>query len=71
MDPHSSSPVSTDDLIEAIVQSFCGDRSSAQARHIYRESLRNLVRLASVEQARDMQGAMNCTMRPANERVLH
>ena len=71
MDPHSSSPVSTDDLIEAIVQSFCGDQSTAQARHIYRESLRNLVRLARLEQAQESQGAMNCTMRAANERVLH
>lgn len=65
-------PVSTDAVIEAIVQSFCGDHSSAQTIYIYRESLRNLVRLAKAEQTRDMQ--TTCppqTTRRDGEQVLH
>jgi hypothetical protein len=71
MDSYPSSPVSTDDLIEAIVQSFCGDQSSAQAKHIYRESLRNLVRLAKVEQAQELQTALSHAVRPENAHFLH
>jgi hypothetical protein len=39
----------SDDLIEVMVMVNCGDTASAQARHIYRESLRSLVRLAKAE----------------------
>jgi hypothetical protein len=71
MDSIHSSPVSTDAVIDAIVQSLCGDQSSAQARYIYRESLRNLVRLARAEHAQEMQVRIDRAMRPESEHLLH
>lgn len=65
-------PVSTDAVIDAIVQSLCGDCSSAQTTYIFRESLRNLVRLAKAEQARELQTTcLTRTMRRDGEQVLH
>lgn len=67
----SSFPARTDDVIEAIVQTLCGDMSSAHIRHIYRESLRNLVRLAKAEQLQDMLIRANPAALPGDLRLLH
>ena len=45
----------SDDLIDALVIMNCGDAASAQARHIYRESLRSLVRLAKAERNAELR----------------
>lgn len=46
-------PVCSDDVIEALVMVACGENGSSQTRHFYRESLRNLVRLAKMEHAKE------------------
>ncbi|HJW56122.1 MAG TPA: hypothetical protein VJ577_12675, partial [Burkholderiaceae bacterium] len=46
-------PLCSDDVIEALVMVACGENGSSQTKHFYRESLRNLVRLAKVEYARE------------------
>ncbi|MFC3108946.1 hypothetical protein ACFQAT_09995 [Undibacterium arcticum] len=45
----------SDDVIENLVQLVCGETASAQDRHVYRESLRNLVRLAKAEQKQEIR----------------
>lgn len=44
-------PLTSDDLIEALVKLHCGDDNSARMKYLLRESLRNLVRLARIEEA--------------------
>lgn len=46
-------PLCSDDVIEALVMIACGENGSSQTKHFYRESLRNLVRLAKAEYARE------------------
>jgi len=50
MDPSLTLPTCTDEVIEALVIAACGETASAHERFVYRESLRNLVRLAKAEQ---------------------
>lgn len=47
--------LNSDDVIENLVELTCGETATAQDRHIYRESLRNLVRLARVEQEQQIR----------------
>lgn len=54
MDSYSLSSMNTDDVIDELVDTCYRDRSSRE-RHLYRELLRNLVRLAKVENT--LQGA--------------
>jgi hypothetical protein len=42
--------LSSDDIIETLVTLHCGQDSSLRDKHIFRESLRNLVRLAKAEE---------------------
>lgn len=46
---------STDSMIEEMVAALDEDRVSARQKHLYRESLRALVRLAKAEQLREMR----------------
>ena len=46
---------STDTVIEEMVAATYGDTVSARQKHMYREALRALVRLAKAEQMRDMR----------------
>jgi hypothetical protein len=45
-----SLPTCIDEVIEALVYASCGETASAHEKYVYRESLRNLVRLAMAEQ---------------------
>jgi len=51
--------LNTDDVIENLVELTCGETATVQDRHIYRESLRNLVRLAKVEQKHQISMGMH------------
>ena len=46
---------STDTMIDEMVDATFGNTVSARQQHLYRESLRALVRLAKAEQLRDMR----------------
>ncbi len=54
----------SEDLIEAMVIVTCGEASSAQARHLYRETLRSLVRLVKAEHSAELQFS-SCLNAPA------
>lgn len=45
----------TDDVIENLIVSTLGETASARQRHIYRENLRGLVRLAKSEQVAEIK----------------
>jgi DNA-binding transcriptional regulator LsrR (DeoR family) len=42
--------LNTDQVIEALIAATAGEEVTARQRHIYRENLRSLVRLAKAEQ---------------------
>jgi hypothetical protein len=65
------SPRCSDDVIEALVLVACGETASVQAKHIYRESLRNLVRLAKAERTQEMKLDASLLSANYNERMLH
>ena len=52
-------PLHSEDVIDALVIMNCGDFATAQARHVYRESLRNLVRLAKAESNAELRLNLN------------
>lgn len=45
----------TNTLIEQLLSATLGEDASAREQHIYRENLRNLVRLAKVEQVMEIK----------------
>jgi hypothetical protein len=47
--------LNTENVIEDLVAVSCGDNASEHQKHIYRETLRSLVRLAKSEQMRDIK----------------
>jgi hypothetical protein len=49
MDSRISLPTCIDEVIEALVCASCGEAASEHEKYVYRESLRNLVRLARAE----------------------
>jgi len=59
------------DVIEALVIMNCGDSATAQARHFYRESLRNLVRLAKAERNTELRLSLNRMMSTSANCALH
>lgn len=71
MDSHLSSPVCSDEVIEALVVVACGHTASVQAKHIYRESLRNLVRLAKAEQTQETKLGLHRLPNDYGEGLLH
>lgn len=66
MDPIHSPPMCTDDVIEALVHASCGESASAHERYLYRESLRNLVRLAKAEQRQRSEAGARQALRLAH-----
>lgn len=46
---------STDIMIDEMVEAIQGNKVSSRQKHLYQESLRALVRLAKVEQLREMR----------------
>jgi hypothetical protein len=69
MDSQISLPTCIDEVIEALVCASCGEAASEHEKFIYRESLRNLVRLAMAEQRHVWETDIN-TM-PSLANVLH
>jgi hypothetical protein len=47
--------LNTDEVINNMVDAVCGQGATARERHMYRETLRNLVRLAKAEQMAEMR----------------
>lgn len=45
----------TETVIEELVAVACGEQAGARQRHVYREALRSLVRLAKSEQMHEMK----------------
>jgi hypothetical protein len=45
--------------IEDLVAANCGETATARQKHIYREALRGLVRLAKAEQLREMKTSVD------------
>ena len=64
-------PLRSDEVIEALVMINCGDSASAQARHLYRESLRSLVRLAKVEHGAELRFKLSRSTASKEDTTLH
>ncbi len=47
--------LNTDEVINNMVSAVCGQGATSRERHMYRETLRNLVRLAKAEQMAEMR----------------
>jgi hypothetical protein len=69
MNSRISLPTCIDEVIEALVCASCGDAASAHEKYVYRESLRNLVRLARAESLHGWDAAAPLVSRVAG--VLH
>jgi hypothetical protein len=48
----------TDAVIESLVVATCGEDASARQKHVLRENLRGLVRLAKAEQIADIKASV-------------
>lgn len=64
----------TDAVIENMIAAALGDKAGARERHVYRESLRGLVRLAKAEQVMEIKDSVrkltgNIEMQTARRRV--
>jgi len=60
----------SDDMIEDLVKVTCGEQASSRERHVYREALRSLVRLAKAEQMYEMRADVRVLTTPADA-ILH
>lgn len=60
----------SDEVIEDLVNVTCGEHASSRERHVYREALRSLVRLAKAEQMYEMKVDVQTLMAPTDA-VLH
>lgn len=61
---------SSDELIEALIESHCG-ADALREKHLLRECLRNLVRLAKVEQTEAMLMELRWQFPAQGESVIH
>ena len=64
-------PLRSDDVIEALVMVNCGESATVQARHVFRESLRSLVRLAKTEGNEEGYRHLLCLHPLYDEPTLH
>jgi hypothetical protein len=48
----------SDDVIESLISATLGEQAGARERHLYRESLRSLVRLAKAEQVVEIKASV-------------
>jgi hypothetical protein len=69
MDSQISLPTCIDEVIEALVHACCGEAASAHEKYVYRESLRNLVRLAMAEQRHGLE--IDFSVAPRLASMLH
>ncbi len=63
--------ICSDDVIEKLVTANCGLQGCARERHMFREALRNLVRLAKVEEAEALRMGIYPLGMTFDETVLH
>ena len=63
--------LNSDDVIENLVDLTCGETATTKDRHVYRESLRNLVRLAKVEQKQQIRMELYQINASTESDVLH
>lgn len=61
--------LNTEIVIDNLVAAACGENASAQARHVYREALRGLVRLAKSEQMLEIKTSVDKLTGPAVARA--
>ncbi|OGT00256.1 MAG: hypothetical protein A3K04_01410 [Gallionellales bacterium RBG_16_56_9] len=61
----------TEEMIEDLVNVSCGQHASARERHVYREALRSLVRLAKAEQMFDMKSDIQTLVGAPTDTLLH
>lgn len=47
--------ICSDEVIEAVISAAVGENASARMRYLYRESLRNLVRIAKLEHTAELK----------------
>ncbi len=71
MESHMLSSRRSDDVIEALVHVACGETASVQVKHIYRESLRNLVRLAKAESTQELKADFDQLLAENDRHLLH
>lgn len=57
--------LNTEVVIEALVAANCGEDGSARERHLYRQALLSLVRLAKSEQIAEMKASAERLAAPA------
>lgn len=61
----------TDEMIADLVDLTCGEQAGARERHLYREALRSLVRLAKAEQMFEMKSDIQMLLPAPADTVLH
>ena len=61
----------TEEMIEDMVNVTCGEQASAREKHVYREALRSLVRLAKAEQLFEMKSDVQILTNLPAHVVLH
>ncbi len=64
-------PLRSDEIIEAMVMINCGESASVQTRHIFRESLRSLVRLAKLEHGAELRFKLSRPSVPQDNKTVH
>lgn len=61
----------TDEIIEKMTSAHCGAQASQRERHLYREALRSLVRLAKAEQMLEMKSDVQLLMAAPADMIWH
>lgn len=61
----------SDEVIEAVIRAACGENASARVRYFYRESLRNLVRIAKLERTAELKRQPLLRLRKRYDTMLH
>jgi hypothetical protein len=61
----------SEEMIEDLVNLHCGESANARTRHVYREALRSLVRLAKAEQMFEMKSDIRMLIHAPTDTMLH
>lgn len=61
----------SDEVIADLIDVVCGEQASARERHLYREALLSLVRLAKAEQMYEMRSDVQTLMMAPADAILH
>jgi len=63
--------ICSDEVIEAVIVAAVGENASARVRYLYRESLRNLVRIAKLEYTAELKRQPLSPLRKPRNATLH